>query len=330
MNTDYRPTNSWDFRLRAAKVGELVSVRSLAALSLTVALIALLATLAALSAPPLQAQSLIGFVYNGNQLASSDSDDFQAQSFETGTNEGGYTVSQVEIRLDDVSDKSTSVSMKDDNADNEPGDLVATLTNPGTLTSYQFNTFTAQTVITLAASTTYWLTLNEGISSDRMPVLNTSADDESSAWGWSIGDDRLYRTSKMDPWSTTSNSLLIRISGTISADARLSALTLEGTDGGETITLSPAFDDDTDTYTASVVNRIDTVKLTATKNDDNATVVITNDDDDGTAGEAVLDLSVGSNTLTVTVTAQDGTTTLTYTVTVERHTATTLVSNTHI
>ena len=32
----------------------------------------------------------------------------------------------------------------------------------------------------------------------------------------------------------------------------------------------------------------------------------------------MLDLSVGSNTLTVTVTAQDGTTTLTYTVTVER------------
>ena len=51
MNTDYRPTNSWDFRLRAAKLGQLVSVRSLAALSLTVALIALLATLATLSAP---------------------------------------------------------------------------------------------------------------------------------------------------------------------------------------------------------------------------------------------------------------------------------------
>ena len=57
-----------------------------------------------------------------------------------------------------------------------------------------------------------------------------------------------------------------------------------------------------------MVNRIDAVKLTATKNDDNAKVVITNDDDQtGSPGEAVLDLSVGSNTLTVTVTAQDGT-----------------------
>ena len=108
MNTDYRPTNSWDFRLRAAKLGELMSVRSLAALSLTVALIALLATLATLLAPPLQAQSLTTFVTNsgGSGLASND---FQAQSFETGTNEGGYTVSEVQIFLGDVSGKSTSV-----------------------------------------------------------------------------------------------------------------------------------------------------------------------------------------------------------------------------
>ena len=102
MNTDYRPTNSWDFRLRAAKLGELVSVRSLAALTLTVALIALLATLATLLAAPLQAQSLTTFVDNASSSASVDSDSFQAQSFETGANAGGYTVSQVEIWLSDV------------------------------------------------------------------------------------------------------------------------------------------------------------------------------------------------------------------------------------
>ena len=65
-------------------------------------------------------------------------------------------------------------------------------------------------------------------------------------------------------------------------------------------------------------NRIDAVKLTATKNDDNAKVVITNDDDQtGSPGEAVLDLSVGSNTLTVTVTAENGEP-LTYTIIVTR------------
>ena len=77
--------------------------------------------------------------------------------------------------LGDVSGKSTSVKIRENNADNEPGDLVGTLTNPGTLTSDKFNTFTAQPVITLAASTTYWITVNEEISSDRVFVSNKSA-----------------------------------------------------------------------------------------------------------------------------------------------------------
>ena len=171
--------------------------------------------------------------------------------------------------------------------------------------------------------------MNEGISSDRLPVSNTSEDNQFGEPDWSIGDGRLHKTDATDSWSESTRSLLIAIKGTISDDAKLSDLALEGADGGETIDLSPAFAAETDTYTAAVVNRIDAVKLTAAKNDDNAMVVITDDDDIGTPEEAVLDLSVGSNTLTVTVTAQDGTP-LTYTVTVERHTANTLVSNTHL
>ena len=195
--------------------------------------------------------------------------------------------------LDDASGKSTRVSIKEDNG-GVPGELVTTLANPGTLESYKLNTFTAPAGTTLAASTTYWLTLNEGISSNRAQFALTDSDDDSSAWGWSIGDDRLYRTSEMDPWSDSTSPLLMAISGTLSTDARLSGLALE--DGnGNTIPLDTIFASDDYEYEATVANRIDTVKLTATKNDDNAMVVITNDDDTGTAGEALLDLNVGSN-----------------------------------
>ena len=100
-------------------------------------------------------------------------------------------------------------------------------------------------------------------------------------------------------------------------DVTLRDLELEGATGGETILLSPAFDSDTETYTASVANRIAAVTLTATKNDTTATVAITSDDDTSTEGEAELDLNVGSNTLTVTVTAEDATP-KTYTITVTR------------
>ena len=102
----------------------------------------------------------------------------------------------------------------------------------------------------------------------------------------------------------------------ISDDATLRALTIEGTTGGETIALSPAFTSETTAYTASVANRIDEVKLTATKNEVNATVAITDDPFHLMPNEAELDLSVGANTLTVT--AEDDTTILIYTITVTR------------
>ena len=149
-----------------------------------------------------QAQSLTTFVTNTGGSGITDSDRFQAQSFETGANEGGYTVSQVDIFLGDVSGKSTSVSIKEDNG-GEPGNLVTTLTNPGTLTSNQFNTFTAPDIITLDANTTYWLTVNEGISSDRVFVSSKPADDELSLSGWGIGDGSLHRTSEMVSWSNS-------------------------------------------------------------------------------------------------------------------------------
>ena len=103
-----------------------------------------------------------------------------------------------------------------------------------------------------------------------------------------------------------------------STDATLSALAIEGATGGESITLTPAFDEVTLTYTAAVANEIHAVTLSATKNHSGAMVAITDDDDANTKNEADLDLIVGDNILTVTVTAEDTTVTETYTITVTR------------
>ena len=138
----------------------------------------------------------------------------QAQSFETGTNAGGYTVSEVDIRTSDTSGSSTSVRIRKNNADNEPGDLVATLANPTSLTDDSLNTFTAPTGTTLAASTTYWITTNEEISSNRAQFALTNSDDETGETGWTIGDDYLWRGQETNSWSTNSRSLLMTIRGT--------------------------------------------------------------------------------------------------------------------
>lgn len=101
---------------------------------------------------------------------------------------------------------------------------------------------------------------------------------------------------------------------TPSNDATLSALSLGS------VSLSPAFDSETTTYTASTTNATNTV--TATPANAGAKVVITNK---GTAGNAVeipngtaATWQAGTNTLTITVTAEDGTTTKAYTVTVTK------------
>ncbi len=88
-----------------------------------------------------------------------------------------------------------------------------------------------------------------------------------------------------------------------SSDAALKALSLSAG------TLSPAFSAATTSYTASVANTVRSVTVTATANDDNASVA--------QSPANPVALRVGTNRITVTVTAEDGTTGA-YTVTVTR------------
>ena len=97
------------------------------------------------------------------------------------------------------------------------------------------------------------------------------------------------------------------------ADATLSALSL-----GTGVTLDPAFASATTDYRAWVANPVDSVTVTATKNDAAATVAIADDDDTATPATATLPLDAGRNTVEVTVTAEDTSTTGPYTVTVVR------------
>ncbi len=99
----------------------------------------------------------------------------------------------------------------------------------------------------------------------------------------------------------------ITIGGSATPDATLSALSIGN------LTLSPTFDADTTTYTASTTNATNTVTATAT--DSGATIAITNGSTPVTNGTAAT-WTDGENTLTVTVT--NGTESKTYTVTVTK------------
>ena len=259
-------------------------------------------------------------VSNTGETSSGTTSAFVAQSFVTGANPGGYTISEVQVRLQTVSGKSTSVTIRENGSDNRPGDLVATLTNPASLTSDSLNTFTALGGTPLAPSRTYWITFNEEVIGSRANVAITNSNDETGETGWSIGNGLITRVTEGIDWATSLSSLMIAIKGTTggytaSTDATLSGLALED---GDDNAIPLAFASDDYEYEVSVVNGIDSVVLSATKNDSNAMVAITGDTTTSTPDEAELSLNVGSNTLTVTVTAEDGSTVLTYTVTVTR------------
>ena len=105
---------------------------------------------------------------------------------------------------------------------------------------------------------------------------------------------------------------------TESSDATLSALTLvRGGGNGADIPFSPSFDPAVTSYTAIVAPRILTAIVTGTPNHDSATAAYTGEDvyEDGDAAE--VELFLGENAATITVTAEDGTT-MAYTVTIVR------------
>ncbi|MGV3504590.1 MAG: cadherin-like beta sandwich domain-containing protein, partial [Adhaeribacter sp.] len=102
----------------------------------------------------------------------------------------------------------------------------------------------------------------------------------------------------------------------LSSNANLSGLTLSAG------TLTPSFAAATTSYTASVASGVSGITLTPTRADANATIKVKGVTVASGSASGLIPLSVGSNTIDVEVTAQDGTTKKTYTLTVSRSAAT--------
>ena len=118
---------------------------------------------------------------------------------------------------------------------------------------------------------------------------------------------------------------------TQSTDATLSGLTASSatSSGGSYTPLSiGTFASGTTTYTATVENTVTHVKLTPTVNDSDASVTVNGNSVAKGSTSGAIALAVGSNAITVEVTAEDGATTRTYTVTVTRQAAVTTTTPT--
>ena len=306
------------------------SATSRATAILAIITVAAILAFAALLTLPLQAQTttvtLVSNAAEGNR--SLISSDIHAQKFTTGPDVLGYFISTVELNLQNAAGRNIAVMLKENNSSNRPGNLLETLTNPAPLVSSSVNTFTVPNDRTLDPNTTYWITINEGVSGAKAEVRSRTQNTETSAYGWTIGNTRLFKSSLNSNWTSVASSFVqLVVRGTVrtvSTDATLSDLTLTH-GGGNEITLTPPFVTGTKSYTALVPNSVSSITLTPTVNDANATVEYLDASDasitDTDTSTPALDapLAVLDNTFKVKVTAEAGSTnTDTYTVVVTR------------
>ena len=258
-----------------------------------------------------------------------------AQTFTTGTNPNGYTLTSIELDFTVVpTSGSPAVSLWSVDSDGLPSSKLTDLTNPASITTGA-NIFTAPAETALSRGESYAVLINSW-SGARINVTNANREDDGAQPGWSIRNNGWSKDHPIVPWvpgDTDPESIKVRVNGfvtgEVSADATLSDLTVN--DGTDDLILTPAFVPGTYLYAVDVGAAVDEVTLTATVNDDGAAVsgvtlggaAIT--DSDFTDGITVPSLVVGDNDIVVTVTAEDTSTALTYTVTVTRAEADTTV-----
>ena len=190
-----------------------------------------LAAFAALLALPLQAEAQkTTFVSNTGQSTATSLRGIgptgigsffysQAQRFSTGSNEGGYTLSAIQVQADNFeSASSPRVSIYTVTSDN-PGTLLYVLTNPATLNDDAINTFRAPANATLEEDTNYFVVfeaLGSG-SNLRYDLKGTVSanEDSGTASGWSIADTSRERATNSGNWSSVFARLKIAVRGTI-------------------------------------------------------------------------------------------------------------------
>ena len=258
-------------------------------LAAAAALIALIC--AVLITTQVQAQAVTTFVSNTSETGTVNTSGTHAQSFRTGPNPDGYTITEIQIRLGEFQLGRTASAVKiHENNGSEPGNEVATLTNPTNRLQEQLNAFTTPANTTLDPSTTYWIVVNDGVAiNTTWHLALTPADDETGETGWNIGNGRLWRVSG-STWNTSASSLLIAIKGTSSypnLDIDDRGRT-EGDDIVFTVTLSETSADDvTFDYATSI------------ESDDNS------ESDDFTVTSGTGTITAGSTSTTITVPTYD-------------------------
>ena len=238
----------------------------------------------------------------------------KAQAFTTGANSGGYTLTSVDLKIGAISGSSSehvyTVSIWSSNSSGRPNSLEGTLTKPASLTADSNNTFTASgSGIDLSASTTYLVVVDGTSGSVDIKNVNNAAsanaEDATSATGWSIADDSLYRgAGSTGGWTSFNESMYIQVNGAAKTgtDTTAPAFASAAANGAALVI---TFDEDL-AAAASLANSAFTVKKTASGGSE-ATVALS------TTVAPVISGTTVTLTLGTALVSTDGSVKVTYT-----------------
>ena len=172
------------------------------------------------------AQTVQTLVSNTAQPANGRSVSNQTAGIKITTGSSSATLTDVRLFVV-TSNANTVVTIRDGSTTDPTGAVIATLSNPATFTNRALNTFTAPANITLAASTTYWLVLNDGVF-DIAGFGATSSDSQTGATGWSIANTtRVFFTS----WANLSDVPRFEVRGQIIPSPAPTGLSTTAGDG---------------------------------------------------------------------------------------------------
>ena len=200
-----------------------------------------------------------------NDLAQDD----LAQSFTTGTNATGYTLTSIELRLSAFGNLTTpTVKLYSGSAN---GTEESTFTGPATLETGRANyTFTPSSTVNLLTSTTYWVVAEGSVA---WATVASTSEDATPATGWGIADNRESRSASSTGGFTAAASgtpLQIRVNGTLgSTTVTNNAPTVANAIPNQTATVGTAL---LYAFPADTFNDADsdTLTYTATQSDDSA------------------------------------------------------------
>ena len=178
----------------------------------------LLAAVAALLALPLPAQAqTTTFVSNLGQTDSS-SNAFsaistpRAQQFETGSNSGGYTLTEIVVNIRGARTGIPAFALYTSTTDDKPGTKVVDLSGNSSTAGEQ--SFTPASATTLSASTEYFIVFVVDSGEANLQRTASNDIDSGASTGWDIAENSLFSTDSGANWTSSGSSVEIAIKGT--------------------------------------------------------------------------------------------------------------------